>query len=56
MERLLYCALLGVLEPRMEEINYKHCQHLGVYVILMSDVPSKILKVGLLQFLLFNLH
>ena len=56
MERLLYRALLGILEPRMEQIDYKHSEHLGVYVILMADVPSKVLQIGLLQFLLFNLH
>ena len=31
MERLLYRALLGILEPRMEQIDYKHSQHLWVY-------------------------
>jgi len=43
MERLLYRALLGILEPRMEQIDYKHSQQLGVYVVLMADVPSKVL-------------
>ena len=43
MERLFYRALLGILKPKMEKIDYKHGQHLVVYVILMSNVPSKVL-------------
>ena len=53
-ERLAYAFSLGVLEPRVEKVEYKHCQHLGVNIVLIADIPSEVLQVCLLQLVLFN--